>query len=99
MKLQDLTASDFTGVDPVKFEEWKMLALTLNRIPMVGLGILVAAFAISVPLIGGAIGWGLPPLAYFAYLISQVPKRSRCAKLFKDLDLGERLKAKLKERR
>jgi hypothetical protein len=99
MRLEELTAADFPGVDPEKFEEWKALTLQVNRLPLIGLAIVVLGSVVTVPLIGGAIGWGIPVIAFFAYMIPQQPKKFRCAKLYKELGIKDQLKRKLKERR
>lgn len=98
MRISDLTAGDFPGVDPQKFDEWKALQLGVNRLPLIGLAILAVGL-ITVPLIGGAIGWGIPTIACVAYLISQQPKKFRCGKLYRELGIKDQLKAKHRERR
>ena len=68
---KELAASDFPGVDPKKFEEWKQAQLAVFKVmntwaPIVVFGTMV----VTVPLIGGAIGWLLPVIAYFVLMLS-----------------------------
>ena len=96
MNIKDLAASDFPGIDPAKFEEWKTLQIKANRVPPIGTAILFGVGVITVPLIGGAIGWGLPAIAYLAFTISQVVQLKNLRALNRELKMGERLKAKRK---
>jgi len=44
-RFKDVTAADFPGVDPVKFEEWKKVRISSSRITIIGdLIILIIVF-------------------------------------------------------
>jgi hypothetical protein len=94
MRIHDLAASDFPGVDPEKFDEWKAMQIRANRLPWVGLAIMAGSAFITVPLIGGGIGWMLPVIAYFAFMLSQASSGRRLRELTTELRMKERLKAK-----
>jgi len=94
MRIQDLVASDFPGVDPEKFDEWKAMQIRANRLPMIGLAIMVGSAFITIPLIGGGIGYMLPLIAYFAFMLPQASSGRRLRKLAMELRMRERLKAK-----
>ena len=94
MRLQDLSASDFPGIDQAKFEEWKSLQMRANRLPWLGLAIMVGVAVFSIPLIGGGIGWMLPVVAYFAFMLPNVSRGNRLRHLTSELGMKERLKAK-----
>ena len=84
--LKDLAASDFPGVDSKRFDEWKQAQLAVNKAmtwpPFVVFGTMV----VTVPLIGGAIGWLLPIISYFAFMFSYARPQGKKAKdLSKDL--------------
>ncbi len=92
MNIQELAASDFPGVDAQKFEEWKSLQLRFMRLPWVALAIMIGVAVLSVPLIGGAIGWALPVLSYFVFMFSQRAQGQRLRQLGNELGMRERLK-------
>jgi hypothetical protein len=70
-KLKDLTASDFPGVDPQIFEEWKKTSLELSNAHL--LGILVWGTGLfTIPVVGGFIGWTLPMVFWFGYMFIHV---------------------------
>ncbi len=93
MNIQELAASDFPGVDAQKFEEWKALQLRFLRLPWVALTIMIGVSVLSVPLIGGAIGWALPVLSYFVFMFTQRAQGRRLRQLGNELGMRERLKA------
>jgi MacB-like protein len=70
-KPEDLTLSDLPDADATRFEEWKRLHRRARIAPFLGL-IAYASSFITVPLIGGAIGWFLPILLWFAYMFAHV---------------------------
>lgn len=49
---------------------------------------------VTVPLIGGGIGYMLPVIAYFAFMLSQASSGRRLRELASELQMKERLKAK-----
>lgn len=67
-KLRDLTPLDFPGVDPGRFEEWKRIRSRLGKAPWLGWAIWAAGLLITVPLIGGFIGWTLPMLIWAGFM-------------------------------
>ncbi len=93
MNIQELAASDFPGVDAQKFEEWKALQVRLLRLPWIALAIMIGVAVLSVPLIGGAIGYALPVLAYFVFMFTQRAQGRRLRQLGNELGMRERLKA------
>jgi hypothetical protein len=97
MRTKDLTASDFPGIDAQKFAEWKALQLRAMRLPWIALAIMIGVALLSVPLIGGAIGWALPVFSYFAYMLPQVKHGKRLRQLTTELGMAERLKARRAE--
>jgi hypothetical protein len=94
MRIQDLVASDFPGIDQKKFDEWKALQIRANRAPWIGLATMVGVGIVSVPLIGGGIGWLLPLIAYFAAMSPAVARGKRLRELTRELGMREKLKAK-----
>jgi hypothetical protein len=97
MRIQDLTASDFPGIDSQKFEEWKALQLRVLRLPWIALAIMIGVALLSVPLIGGAIGWALPVLSYFVFMVPQAKHGRRLRQLATELGMRDRLKARRAE--
>lgn len=97
MRIQDLTPADFPGIDAAKFEEWKALTLRAMKVPMIGLAIMIGGYLIAVPLIGGAIGWLLPVVAYFAYMFTQWKQGRRIRELNSELGMKARLRTKRQE--
>jgi hypothetical protein len=94
MRIQDLTPADFPDIDAAKFEEWKALTLRAMKVPFIGLAIMIGGYLIAVPLIGGAIGWLIPVIAYFVYMIPQAKQGRRVRELNRELGMKERLRAK-----
>jgi hypothetical protein len=64
---ESLTLSDLPGVDPARFDEWKRLHRRARRAPQFGLFIWASAF-ITVPVVGGGVGWLLPVVFWFTYM-------------------------------
>jgi hypothetical protein len=94
MSFQDLAASDFPDLDPEKFDEWKALQIRGLRLPWIALAIMAGTAIVSVPLIGGGIGWMLPVIAYFAFMVPQMSHGRRLRQLTTELGMKERLKAR-----
>ncbi|NIM90682.1 MAG: hypothetical protein GTO17_07000 [Candidatus Aminicenantes bacterium] len=95
MNIKDLTSADFPDLDREKFEEWKALTLRLQKAPLIALAIMVGVGFVTISLIGGAIGWLLPVIAWWGYMIAQLPTKKLQAKLTKELGIKrEQLKAK-----
>lgn len=86
--LKDLAASDFPGVDSKRFDEWKQAQLAVNKAMMWSPFVVFGTMAVTVPLIGGAIGWLLPVIAYFAFMFSYArPLGKRAKDLSKELGI------------
>ena len=78
---QDLKHTDLPGVDAETFAEWKRTNSRAAKAPL--LGLLAWAIAlITVPTIGGAVGWLIPIVLWFIYMFAYaVPLASRERKL------------------
>lgn len=100
MNIKELKASDFPGIDEAKFEEWKAIQLKANRDIWVALAVMVGGFLIGVPLIGGGIGYMVPVVAYFAYMLPKAfgEQARRRRELVRELDMNRRLSAKQRGR-
>ena len=87
-KFKDLTVSDFPGVEPLKFEEWKNLSLKVNMALILGLPLLLGLILVFQIVIGGAIGGFLPLILWFGYMFLYVsPLSSKAGKLGKSLGI------------
>jgi hypothetical protein len=64
---ESLSLSDLPGVDPARFDEWKLLHRRATRAPLYGVFIWASAF-ITVPVVGGGVGWLLPIVFWFTYM-------------------------------
>lgn len=73
---QPLTPSDLPGVDPQDFEEWKKTTIKLRNTFWLGL-LIFGTGLITVPLIGGFIGWMLPAVLWAGYMIIFGPPLAR----------------------
>jgi hypothetical protein len=86
-KLKDLAPSDFPGVNPRKFEEWKNLNSQANTALFLGM-LVWGTGLITVPLIGGAIGWSLPIVFWFGYMFAySIPLTNREKRLAKTIGI------------
>jgi len=64
---ESLTLADLPGVDPARFDEWKVLRRRATRAPLYGVVIWASAF-VTVPVVGGGVGWMLPIVFWFTYM-------------------------------
>lgn len=64
-----LTLADLPGADPARFDEWKRL-LRRARVATLASPLVYASAFITVPVIGGGIGWLLPIVFWFAYMFA-----------------------------
>jgi hypothetical protein len=84
-KLKDLSPSDFPGVDPQRFDEWKKTSLRLTNAHLFGI-LAWGTGLFTVPVIGGAIGWALPMIFWFSYMFIYVfPLSNREKELAKSI--------------
>ncbi len=84
-KPEDLTLADLPHADASRFEEWKLLHRRAKWAPLLGLSIFATTF-ITVPVIGGALGWFLPLAFWFTYaFLYLVPLAGRERKLAGEL--------------
>lgn len=70
-KPESLTIADLPGVDPARFDEWKRLHRRARMASLFG-PLVYASTLITVPVIGGAIGWALPIAFWFVYMFAYV---------------------------
>lgn len=97
MNIANMTAADLPGIDEAKFGELKARGKQVLGLQMIGIAILVVGYLIGRMLIGGGIGYLIPVVAYFAFLIAVIyPNNRRMRELQKELKLAERLAAKRK---
>jgi hypothetical protein len=82
IKIEDLTAEDFSGVDPEKFEEWKELRQQTNRNVIIFF-VCFLLINIIIFIAFGAIWFGGLLLILILYFIN-----SKFNKLTKELDLN-----------
>jgi hypothetical protein len=68
---ESLTLDDLPGVEPARFDEWKRLNRRARIAFFCGPLIYLTGF-ITVPAIGGGIGWLLPVVFWFAYTFAFV---------------------------
>ncbi len=87
-KISELTPDDFPGVDAEKFAAWKEAEKSAGKNQMIATAILIGAAIITIPLIGGAIGYFLPLLAYFAFSIFVgMPNGKKARRLMEELGI------------
>jgi hypothetical protein len=73
---ESLTLSDLPGVDPARFDEWKRLSRRA-RIAFLCSPLIYLTGFITVPGIGGGIGWMLPVVFWFIYTFAFVRPLAR----------------------
>ena len=101
IKIKDLTASDFPGIDEAKFNEWKALKIKRNReqrvVFYIGVGILLILSVVSV--------LTAKPIFLLIFLILFIiddvyviyrRRYKHLRQLGKELKMSERLRAKKK---
>jgi hypothetical protein len=104
-KPDELTAADVPNATPEQFAEWKELNRRARRVQWTGLAVWATTF-ITVPVIGGAIGWALPIVLWFAFMFgyaAPLAKRERAlaaqlgipAALGLPADYSERMKRRV----
>jgi accessory gene regulator protein AgrB len=90
LKLKNLSASDFPGVDEAKFKEWKRLKMKFNNnpIPIVWIALLVAqVFVKNLAL------FILFAIITAATIVYAIVGSQRYRKLGRELDMGRRVRA------
>jgi len=73
---ESITLEELPGVDPARFGEWKRLHRRARIAPHFGLLAWATAF-ITVPVVGGGVGWLLPVVFFMIYMIGYVGPLSR----------------------
>lgn len=86
-ELKDLKAEDFSGVDEEKFRERKSRVLLQMKQVNFSPIILLGTMAITVPVIGGAFGWGIPLAVVFYIYFFLFPKKSGIEKFRKEIGI------------
>ncbi len=89
-KISELSATDFPGIDPVKFAEWKKLRISSNRNLIIGVSAiaLIMLLAQLKVLNFGAIEWLLCVVAlFFVNFLATLKFR----KLTKELNLSNQV--------
>jgi Flp pilus assembly protein TadB len=100
VKIKNLTASDFPGIDEAKFNEWKARHIKLNREHIIFSVILLAIWFISTLLIPGRVYASVSLLiwAIVVYGFDLARGGNRVRQLKKELKMSERMLAKKKGR-
>jgi hypothetical protein len=105
VKIEDLTASDFPGIDEAKFNEWKALKLKKNReqriVFYIGAGILLILSVVSLLIAKPIFLLIYVSLFMSLFIIEDVYVIYRCRykhlrQLGKELKMSARLRAKKK---
>ena len=98
MRLDQLTAADFPGVDSAKFEEWKAVQLDAKRYAPLGPVIFIGG-SVLLLLTGNPLVFWAFITAIAAYFAIVFPKFLKSLKLTQALGIETQVKAKLKEQR
>jgi hypothetical protein len=92
VRIEDLTAYDFPGIDEAKFNEWKALRLRTNREYWIGACIFIALMVITSSF-GAEFTMGVLVL-FLVFARVNTFRTSRMGELGRELDMKRRLRAK-----